>query len=81
MIADMLFLAKAENGLAIVHGEPVDLARGARPVRLYEALADERRIALVLTGDGMVQGDRLMLRRALNNLLSNALRHTRREAG
>ena len=77
MIADMLFLAKAENGLAIVHGEPVDLAREVRDLfDFYEALADERRIALVLTGDGMVQGDRLMLRRALNNLLSNALRHT-----
>ena len=77
MIADMLFLAKAENGLTIVHGEPVDLAREVRDLfDFYEALADERRIALTLTGEGVVQGDRLMLRRALNNLLSNALRHT-----
>ena len=77
MIADMLFLAKAENGLTIVHGEPVDLAREVRDLfDFYEALADERCIALTLTGEGVVQGDRLMLRRALNNLLSNALRHT-----
>ncbi len=77
MIADMLFLAKAENGLAIVHREPVDLAREVRDLfDFYEALAEERGIALALDGEGVVQGDRLMLRRALNNLLSNALRHS-----
>ena len=77
MVADMLFLAKAENGLAIVHGEPVDLAREVRDLfDFYEALADEKVIRLEVRGEGVVQGDRLMLRRALSNLLSNALRHT-----
>ena len=77
MVADMLFLAKAENGLAIVQCETVDLAREVRDLfDFYEALADERHIGLALTGEGVVQGDRLMLRRALSNLLSNALRHT-----
>jgi len=77
MISDMLFLAKAENGLAIVHREPVDLAREVHDLfDFYEALADERTIRLEMQGAGVVQGDRLMLRRALNNLLSNALRHT-----
>lgn len=77
MISDMLFLAKAENGLAIVHREPVDLAREVQDLfDFYEALADEQAIRLDVQGAGVVLGDRLMLRRALNNLLSNALRHT-----
>jgi len=77
MVSDMLFLAKAENGLAIVYREPVDLAREVHDLfDFYEALADERTIRLEMQGEGVVQGDRLMLRRALNNLLSNALRHT-----
>ena len=32
--------------------------------------------ALSLSGNGHLLGDRLMLRRAVSNLLSNALRHT-----
>lgn len=81
MIADMLFLAKADNALAasqrLVHSERIDLEREVRELmEFYEALADERGIRLVLQGQAHALGDRLMLRRALSNLLSNALRYT-----
>lgn len=80
MISDMLFLAKAENGLTIANDEQVDLAREVRDLfEFYEALADEKDIHLRLLGGGTVRGDRLMLRRALSNLLSNALRYTPRD--
>ena len=39
-------------------------------------MAEEKRIRLQLKGDGEVEGDRLMFRRAVSNLLSNALRYT-----
>ena len=42
----------------------------------YEALAEEKSVALSCSGTGVVSGDRLMLRRAISNLLSNALRYT-----
>ncbi len=77
MIADMLFLAKADNGLIIPTSETVDLVREVRELfGFYEAIADDQRVSLILTGEGTVKGDRLMLRRALSNLLSNAIRHT-----
>ena len=82
MIADMLFLAKTEYGidaaLTASHG-PVDLAQEVRELfDFYEALADEQGVQLALHGSASVPGDRLMLRRALSNLLSNALRYTPR---
>ncbi|MBK6592467.1 MAG: heavy metal sensor histidine kinase [Burkholderiales bacterium] len=81
MISDMLFLAKADNAhaatRALVQPEPVDLAREVGDLfEFYEALADERGIQLQCTGQANTRGDRLMLRRALSNLLSNALRYT-----
>jgi two-component system heavy metal sensor histidine kinase CusS len=78
-ITDMLFLAKADNGLLVPHREPVDLAAEVRELfDFYEALVEERGIRLDLTGGGRVNGDRLMIRRAISNLLSNAIRHTAR---
>jgi two-component system heavy metal sensor histidine kinase CusS len=41
----------------------------------FDAVAEEKNVALRLLGHGTVSADRLMLRRALGNLLSNALRH------
>lgn len=77
MISDMLFLAKADHGLAVVTLEDVDLVQEVRDLfDFYEALAEEKGIRLQLDGEGRIHGDRLMLRRALSNLLSNALRHT-----
>ena len=76
-ITDMLFLAKADNGLLVPHREAVDLAAEVRELfDFYEALVEERGIRLELSGDGKVSGDRLMIRRAISNLLSNAIRHT-----
>jgi two-component system heavy metal sensor histidine kinase CusS len=77
MIADMLFLAKADNGLIIPNREAVNLAAEVRELfGFYEAIAEEQNVSLILAGEGYVQGDKLMLRRAFSNLLSNAIRHT-----
>ena len=77
MIADMLFLAKSDHQLIVPHPEHIDLAAEVRSLfEFYEALAEEKGIDLTCAGNGTVSGDRLMLRRAISNLLSNAVRHT-----
>lgn len=77
MIADMLFLAQSENGLIIPEREPIDLAAELGELfEFYEALAEEKQITLTREGQGLATGDRIMLRRAISNLLSNAIRHT-----
>ncbi|CAI07247.1 Two component sensor regulator [Aromatoleum aromaticum EbN1] len=77
MVGDMLFIAKAENGRLPHPDETVELAAEARAlVEFYEALAEERGVTLDVRGDARVRGDALMLRRAISNLLSNAIRHT-----
>jgi len=76
MVSDMLFLAKTEHGLALPSRELISVETEVQALfDFYEALAAERGLGLELTGDGSIHGDRLMLRRALSNLLSNALRH------
>ena len=76
-IADMLFLAKADNGLMTPTQEYVNLgAEISGMLEFYEAVAEERHLQLALQGQAGVRGDRLMLRRALGNLLANAIRHT-----
>ncbi len=80
MVSDMLFLAKADENTLAHAGEAIDLAREADAlIDFYEALADERQVRIVRQGQASVQGDRLMLRRALSNLISNALSHTPKE--
>ena len=77
MIGDMLFLAKADNRLIVPKREAIDLHEEARRlIEFYEALAADHEVSLALHGNVQTSGDRLMLQRALSNLLSNAIRHT-----
>ena len=77
MVSDMLFLAKAENGLALPHPEAIALeAEAAALCEFYEALAADKQLHMGIEGSGHIHGDRLMVRRALSNLLSNAIRHS-----
>jgi two-component system heavy metal sensor histidine kinase CusS len=79
MISDMLFLAKSDNALIVPGQAQIDLAKEVRELfEFYEALAEEKTVGLSLVGEGQVAGDKLMLRRAISNLLSNAIRHTNR---
>ncbi len=77
MIADMLFLAKEDHALVIPNPETVNLyAEVYALFEFYEAMAEEKQIQMTLKGEAMICGDRLMLRRAISNLLSNALKYT-----
>lgn len=79
MIADMLFLAKADNDLVVPNLEAADLRAEAEGLAsFYEAVAEENSVTLTVDGNATVRGDRLMLRRAMGNLLSNAFGHTPR---
>jgi len=79
MIADMLLLAKTDNPLLTLRRDRIDLAAEIDRLRdFYQALADEQGVRVVRTGDGQTSGDAAMIRRALSNLLSNAIRHTPR---
>ena len=77
MISDMLFLAKADHGLELPSKETIELDKEVADLfEFYDALAEEHNILLRLKGKGEIQGDRLMIRRVINNLLSNAIRYT-----
>jgi len=76
MIADMLLLAKADNGLLVPQQENLHLHALCRQLVDYYGLLAEQQTLELLGDDLAVRGDRLMLQRAIGNLLLNALQHT-----
>lgn len=78
MVSDMLFLAQADNNQLIPERIPLDLQAEANKVfEFFEAWAEERNVGLRMEGHvSMIEGDPLMIRRVVNNLLSNAIRYT-----
>ena len=77
LVNDMLYLAKADHGLLSPRRERLELGREVDALlEFYALLAEDSQIELSREGDGQIEGDRSMLRRALSNLLDNALRYT-----
>jgi len=77
IVSDMLFLAQVSHPKALLPREPVRLDEEAQKVaELFAFSAEEKSQAIEIEGNGWVLGDRLMIQRAISNLLSNAIRHT-----
>lgn len=78
MVSDMLFLAQTDNGLIQPTFEHLKLINEVKEILdYYEAFAEDRKVTLTLSGDCPgILGDKSMLRRALSNLISNAIDHT-----
>jgi len=77
LVNDMLYLAKADHGLLMPKREPLQLAEEADLLlEFFAPLAEDARVKLSREGNARIEGDRSMLRRALSNLLDNALRFT-----
>ena len=77
LVNDMLYLAKADHGLLMPKREPLELADEADMLlEFFAPLAEDAGVSLSREGEARIEGDRGMLRRALSNLLDNALRFT-----
>ncbi|VGM95360.1 heavy metal sensor histidine kinase [Neisseria sp. CCUG17229] len=80
-ISDMLFLAKNENGQYIKEKQLVNLSQEITALfAFFEFVAEEKQVKLLLKGSGELYGNALMLRRAISNLLSNALQYANRQS-
>ncbi|MBS77511.1 heavy metal sensor histidine kinase [Variovorax sp.] len=76
MVNDMLFLARADRGDAAEDLRELSLGEQARQVgEFVEVFLEEKRQRLEIEGDASVPVNRVLLRRALVNLLTNASRH------
>ena len=76
LIADMLFIASADHKDSPLQLEAVALQDEARRVADYLSLmAEERGITIDVSGAATITADRLLVERAITNLVSNAVRH------
>jgi two-component system heavy metal sensor histidine kinase CusS len=76
MLESMLFLARTEQPDNAIERTDVLLAdEFERMQEYFEGLAEERNVGLQWRDDGYVFAEPLLLRRALGNLLANALRY------
>ncbi|MFJ5300479.1 heavy metal sensor histidine kinase [Pseudomonas sp. NPDC088368] len=76
MVESILFLARADDAQAALNRQPLSLADEVQRVTGYfEGLAEERQMTFSVSGDGQLDADPLLLRRALSNLVANAIRY------
>ncbi len=79
LVNDMLFLARADRGERAADLAPVSLAAEARRVAdFYEAALEDSGVTLRCDGDALIAANPGLVRRALANLISNAIKATPR---
>jgi two-component system heavy metal sensor histidine kinase CusS len=77
MIDGLLFLARADDPKSAMKRIRFEARKEMEAVReFYEALASEQQVSVACEGDACLTGDPMLFRRAVSNLLGNALRHT-----
>lgn len=76
LVNDMLFLSQADRGAEARRGAPVSLAALAQQVlEFHEASFEDAQLTVQVEGDAMLAVDEALCKRALSNLLGNAVRY------
>lgn len=76
IVNDMLFLSRADRGAKASAAPLASLASEARHVlEFYEGALAERGLSASVAGDAQASFDKGLVRRAISNLLSNAIRY------
>lgn len=77
MIENVLFLARAGNAQIALRRSELELSEQLQQVAAYfEGLAEDGGVSLRVEAAGRIEADPVLFRRALSNLISNALRYT-----
>jgi two-component system heavy metal sensor histidine kinase CusS len=76
LVESILFLARADEAQSVLERQPLCLGDELQRVAGYfEGLAEERQLSIQTQGDGTLHADPILLRRALSNLVANAIRY------
>ncbi|MFM0605814.1 heavy metal sensor histidine kinase [Paraburkholderia sediminicola] len=79
MIENVLFLARAEHPQFVKHMREFDAGQELmRIAEYFEGIADDANVRVQVTGTAMLTADLELFRRAVSNLLANAIRYTPR---
>jgi len=77
MMESMLFLARADNAHVVLQIQPLDVAEELNRIAEYfEGIAEEAQVRIAVAGSGILHADATLLRRAVGNLVANAIRYT-----
>lgn len=77
MIDGLLFIARADDVRTAIDLRRFEVRAEMEAVHeFYEALAAERGVHVVCEGEATLCADSMLVRRAISNLLANALKHT-----
>lgn len=77
MIDALLFIARADEATAAIERRHFAVRAEMEAVReFYEALAAEKPVRVLCEGEAALEADSMLVRRAISNLLANALKHT-----
>jgi two-component system heavy metal sensor histidine kinase CusS len=81
MVDSMLFLARADNAQVALAKQRLDVADELQRIADYfEGIAEDAGVQLMVQGEGAITADAALFRRAVNNLVANAIRYTPRGA-
>lgn len=79
MIESMLFLARADHAQIALNKQALQARIELQHIADYfEGVAEDAGVQIMVDADGIVMADATLFRRAVNNLVANAIRYTQR---
>lgn len=77
MVENMLFLARADHANFQLNKQCLDSCNELQRIADYfEGLAEDAQVRLAVDASGSLEADPILFRRAVNNLVANAIRYT-----